>query len=61
MIKNKDMKDIDLIKDLLLQASELLENNIENAHNFDCEHMSQVLDQYVTELHAIGDFEVYED
>lgn len=55
------MKDIDLIKDLLLQASELLENNIENSHNFDCEHMSQVLDQYVTELHAIGDFEVYED
>lgn len=55
------MKPIEQLKSLLKQAIELAEANIDNAHNFDLEDLSQVLEGYVDELNEIGDFEVYDD
>ena len=55
------MKDIDKIKDLLLQASNLMTQNISNAHNIDLEYMSQKLDHMCDELVEIGDFEKFEE
>ena len=61
MVQYKKMKDIDKIKDLLLQASNLMTQNISNAHNIDLEYMSQKLDHMCDELVEIGDFEKFED
>ena len=55
------MKDIDKIKDLLLQASNLMTQNISNAHNIDLEYMSQQLAYMCDDLVEIGDFEKFED
>jgi hypothetical protein len=55
------MKDIDTIKELLEQASNLMSENIDSAHNIDLEYMSQRLDTMVSDLNEIGDFEKYED
>ena len=53
------MKDIEKIKELLSQASEIIENNIDKAENIDLTHMSEWIDSFVYELDEIGDFEVY--
>jgi hypothetical protein len=55
------MTPIEQLKSLLRQAIELAEANIDNAHNFDLEDLSQVLEGYVDELNEIGDFETYPD
>lgn len=55
------MKDIIKIKELLTQASELFEKNIDNAHNYDCEVITQILDDIIEDLEDIGDFEVYDE
>jgi len=55
------MKSIDKIKELLTQASNLMFENIDNAHNIDLEHMSQRLDTMIDDLVEIGDFVKYED
>jgi hypothetical protein len=54
------MKPIEQIKTLLQQVIVLAENNIDQAHNFDLEDFSHVLENYVDELNEIGDFETYE-
>jgi hypothetical protein len=54
------MKDINKIKELLTQASNLMFENIDNAHNIDLEHMSQTIDNMIDDLVEIGDFEVFE-
>ena len=41
------MKDINKIKELLTQASELIENNIDKAENVDLTYMCQVIDEFV--------------
>jgi peptide subunit release factor 1 (eRF1) len=53
------MKDIEKIKELLSQASEIIENNIDKAENIDLTHMSEWIDSFVYELDKIDDFEVY--
>ena len=53
--------DIDTLKDLLNQASNICEENIDRAHNIDLHSLMEVLDDYWDELDAIGKFEVYED
>jgi hypothetical protein len=53
------MKDIEKIKELLSQASEIIENNIDKAENIDLTHMSEWIDSFVYELDEIEDFEVY--
>ena len=55
------MKDINKIKELLTQASNLMFENIDNAHNIDLEHMSQTIDHMIDDLVEIEDFETYED
>ena len=55
------MKPIEQLKSLLKQAIELAEANIDNAHNFDLEDLSQVLEGYVDELNEIDNFETYPD
>ena len=55
------MTPIEQLKSLLRQAIELAEANIDNAHNFDLEDLSQVLEGYVDELNEIGNFETYPD
>jgi hypothetical protein len=55
------MKDLNKIKELLTQASNLMFENIDNAHNIDLEHMSQTIDHMIDDLVEIEDFEVYED
>lgn len=55
------MKPIEQLKSLLQQAAALAEANVDNAHNFDLEDLSQVLESYVDELNEIGDFETYDD
>jgi hypothetical protein len=55
------MKDIEKIKELLSQAVELIENNIEVAQNLDLTHMCETIDSFIYELDEIGDFEQYED
>ena len=55
------MKDIEKIKELLSQASEIIENNIDKAENIDLTHMSEWIDSFVYELDEIEDFEVYDE
>ena len=59
--KNTMKSDIDTLKDLLNQASNICEENIDRAHNIDLHSLMEVLDDYWDELDAIGKFEVYED
>jgi hypothetical protein len=54
------MKQIDEIKELLQQASNLMCENIDKADNIDLEYMSQKLDQMVDDLTEIKDFEKFE-
>ena len=53
------MKDIEKIKELLSQASEIIENNIDKAENIDLAHVSEVIDSFIYELDEIEDFELY--
>jgi hypothetical protein len=53
------MKPIEQIKSLLQQVIVLAKNNIDQAHNFDLEDFSHVLESYVDELNEIGNFETY--
>jgi hypothetical protein len=55
------MNTIEKMKDLLNQVKQLADDNIENAHNFDLEDFSQVIENYIDELEEIEDFETYED
>ena len=59
--KKNDMNTIEKMKDLLNQVKQLADDNIENAHNFDLEDFSQVIENYIDELEEIEDFETYED
>ena len=54
------MKNIDKIKELLTQASNLMFQNIGNANNIDLEHMSQTIDNMIDDLVEIEDFEVFD-
>jgi len=55
------MKDIEKLKELLSQASEIMENNIDKADNIDLETLYQMVDGIIEDLEDIGDFESYED
>lgn len=55
------MKDIQVIKELLMRANEFIIDNIEMAENIDLEHMSQMIEHYIDDLNEIGDFEVYDE
>jgi len=55
------MKDINKIKELLTQASNLMFENVEKADNIDLHTMMQMVDDMVDDLVEIGDFEKFED
>ena len=55
------MNDYKKLIQLLSDAQTIAEANIENAHNIDLVDISQTLDEYIDELNAIENFEVYGD
>ena len=55
------MKDINKIKELLTQASNLMFINIEKADNIDLHTMMETIDNMCDDLNEIGDFEKFED
>jgi len=55
-MKNKPNAKKELVK-ILKQAIKLANKNIDKAHNFDLEGLSQTLDRYVDDLNEIERFE----
>ena len=55
------MKDINKIKELLTQASNLMWDNVEKADNIDLHTMKNMVNDMVDDLDKIGDFEKFED
>jgi hypothetical protein len=58
MINNSAITEL---KELLEKAAVICENNIEQAENIDLHSMMETLEEYVDELNAIENFEVYDD
>ena len=50
-----------VLVDLLKQAKQVSENNIEKADNFDLEDFSYRISDMIDELIKIGEFEQYDD
>jgi len=57
----KKKNDINTLRELLKKASAICSNNIEQAENIDLYSMVETLDEYIDELNAIENFEVYGD
>ena len=57
--KIKVMKAITKLRTLLEKASAICSDNLENAENIDLHSMMETLDEYVNELNAIENFEIY--
>jgi hypothetical protein len=53
------MNSINQLRELLEQASAICEDNLYKAENIDLHSMMETLDEYVDELNAIENFEVY--
>jgi hypothetical protein len=53
--------DITELRELLEKASAICGHNLELAENIDLHSMMETLDEYVDELNAIENFEVYGD
>ena len=53
------MKVITKLRTLLEKASAICSDNLENAENIDLHSMMETLDEYVDELNAIENFEIY--
>ena len=57
-MKSKINTKKELVK-ILKQAIKLADKNIDKAHNFDLEGLSQMIDRYVDDLNKIKKFETY--
>ena len=55
------MNSIDQLRELLEQASAICEDNLYKAENIDLHSMMETLDEFVDELNAIENFEIYND
>ena len=53
--------DIETLKSLLNQAVQICEENIDRAQNIDLHSLIEVLEDYISELDIIDDFESYDD
>ena len=53
--------DIETLKHLLNQAIQVCEENIDKAQNIDLHSLIEVLEDYLSELDIIDDFESYDD
>jgi hypothetical protein len=53
--------DIETLKNLLDQAVQICEENIDKAQNIDLHSLIEVLEDYISELEIIDDFESYDD
>jgi hypothetical protein len=53
------MTDISKLRELLESASAICEANLDKAENIDLHSMMETLDEYVDELNAIENFEIY--
>jgi hypothetical protein len=55
------MNSIDQLRELLEQASAICEDNLYKAENIDLHSMMETLDEFIDELNAAENFEVYND
>jgi hypothetical protein len=53
--------DIETLKHLLNQTIQVCEENIDKAQNIDLHSLIEVLEDYLSELDVIDDFESYDD
>jgi hypothetical protein len=59
VMENKN--DITKLKELLTEASEICLQNINEAENIDLHSMMETLDDFIDELNAIENFEIYDE
>ena len=57
-MKSKTNAKKELVK-ILKQAIKLANKNIDKAHNFDLEGLSQMIERYIDDLNEIKKFETY--
>jgi hypothetical protein len=55
------MNSIDQLRELLEQASAICEDNLYKAENIDLHSMMETLDEFIDELNAAENVEVYND
>jgi hypothetical protein len=55
------MNSIDQLKELLIQASAICEDNLYKAENIDLHSMMETLDEFINELDAAENFETYDE
>jgi len=58
-MENKN--DITKLKELLIEASTICLQNINKAENIDLHSMMETLDDFIDELNAIENFEIYDE
>ena len=55
------MNSIDQLRELLEQASAICQDNLYKAENIDLHSMMETLDEYIDELNATENFEIYNE
>jgi hypothetical protein len=55
------MNSIDQLRELLIQASAICEDNLYKAENIDLHSMMETLDEFINELDTADEFEVYDE
>ena len=55
------MNSIDQLRELLEQASAICEDNLYKAENIDLHSMMETLDEFIDELNAAENVEIYND
>jgi hypothetical protein len=55
------MNNIDQLRELLEQASAICEDNLYKTENVDLHSMMETLDEFIDELNAAENFEIYND
>jgi len=55
------MNSIDQLRELLEQASAICQDNLYKAENIDLHSMMETLDEYIDELNAAENFEIYNE
>ena len=55
------MNNIDQLRELLEQASAICEDNLYKTENVDLHSMIETLDEFIDELNAAENFEIYND
>jgi len=57
----KSKNDITKLRELLIEASIICLQNINEAENIDLHSMMETLDDFIDELNAIENFEIYDE